>query len=235
MINRNTSNLTNTQLRSMGLAMLAILSAAFPVVGDDSPTKLARTPVPVDGVVERFVHSPKGPYEGLLVLRGNQLAQVTFPAQFSDDITASIKVGDSVAVVGIAEEQKGDHPVFKAQNLTTTSGKNITIPAKPAKPHPKPEAANAEVGKLTKLEGVVRYLNYARHGEVNGVVLDNGAFIHLHPDGARELRVKVGDSISAEGHVTTMDDETVVLEHPKSVNGAPAPHKNKKPKPKAAN
>ena len=49
------------------------------------------------------------------------------------------------------------------------------------------------------VEGVVTRLNYARHGEANGVVLDGGDFLHLKPDGMKRVELKVGQPIKAHG------------------------------------
>jgi hypothetical protein len=50
-----------------------------------------------------------------------------------------------------------------------------------------------------RIDGTVVRLNYARHGEPNGVVLDTGDFIHTKPDGFARLGLKVGDKVRAEG------------------------------------
>lgn len=54
------------------------------------------------------------------------------------------------------------------------------------------------------MKGTVEFLNFARHGEANGVILQSGDFLHLTPDGMQTSRVKVGDSIVAEGAIRRM-------------------------------
>jgi len=57
-----------------------------------------------------------------------------------------------------------------------------------------PGAAAAPVPKTANSfheEAAVKTMNYARHGEVDGVVLDNGDFVHFGPEGAG-LKLAVG-------------------------------------------
>ena len=51
--------------------------------------------------------------------------------------------------------------------------------------------------------GVVARFNYARHGEANGVVLEDGDFIHLKPGGMKKLGLHVGQHIAAKGTACT--------------------------------
>ena len=64
------------------------------------------------------------------------------------------------------------------------------------------KAAVPHKGEIT---GIVERLNYVRHGEANGVVLDTGDFIHLKPDGMRQVDLKVGDSVDVDGKVHPME------------------------------
>ncbi|WP_256220106.1 MULTISPECIES: hypothetical protein [unclassified Variovorax] len=64
-------------------------------------------------------------------------------------------------------------------------------------------------------------LNYARHGEANGVVLDTGDFVHTRPDGFERLGLKIGDEVRAEGRAQPLaTGEGRVIEAVR-VNGRP--------------
>ncbi len=52
---------------------------------------------------------------------------------------------------------------------------------------------------------MVARLNFAKHGEPNGVVLDSGDFIHLKPDGMRQVGLKIGDRVEATGEARPME------------------------------
>ena len=54
---------------------------------------------------------------------------------------------------------------------------------------------------------------------MNGVVLDNGDFIHLGPHGAAELALRIGQAITALGQVTPLPGGHEMIEHPERING----------------
>jgi hypothetical protein len=153
--------------------------------------------------MERFNHSPEGRYEGLLLKSGDKLVQVNFPKPMAAEVTKAVATGDQISVVVVAEKTKGDHPVYWLQKLTTAKGGEIAIEQ--------------------KIEGVVKYLNYSRHGEVNGAVLDNGNFVHLGPKGAKLVKLAIGEKLLVEGSATTMGDGHLVIEDPSEVNGVKIP------------
>jgi hypothetical protein len=198
----------------------------------DEAAKPGEEPKPreLSGKVLRFVRSPKGPMEGLLVQHGEATFQATFPKEHAALVTGVVKPGDVVSLTAIDDESRGYWMVVKVQSLTDARGKVLVMPPKPEKPKTEDgakEEPKVEVkGKSTTLTGEVKWLSYSKHGEVNAVVLANGDFIHLHPDGAKALGVTVGQKITATGVATTAPDGVQVLEHPETVNGKPAPHKD---------
>jgi len=219
---------------SLGCCLLAaistIASSAEPV-----PVKEAPKMESLSGSVESFNHSPKGPYESLLLKTGGKLVQVNFPPHAARDVTKAIAVGDNISVMAVAEEAKGDHPVFKAQSITDAKGMKIDFPApqpgEPGKPKPGepkgPKPKPHEVGKteaVGRIAGKVTRLNYARHGEVNGAMLDSGDFVHLGPKASAELKLAVGQELTVEGPATLMPAGGKVIEHPTKVNGKEIPH-----------
>jgi len=160
-------------------------------------------PQTLKGAVERFNHSPEGRYESLLLKSGDKLVQVNFPKTMAAELTKAVATGDQISVVAVAVEAKGDHPVYRLQKLTTAKG--------------------GEIAMERKLHGVVKYLNYTRHGEVNGAVLENGDFVHLGPKGAKLVKLAIGEKLSMEGAATTMSDGNLVMEEPSEVNGVKMP------------
>jgi hypothetical protein len=144
--------------------------------------------------MERFNHSPEGRYEGLLLKSGDKLVQVNFPKPMAAEVTKAVATGDQISVVVVAEKTKGDHPVYRLQKLTTAKGGEIAMEQK-----------------------------IARHGEVNGAVLDNGNFVHLGPKGAKLVKLAIGEKLLVEGSATTMGDGHLVIEDPSEVNGVKIP------------
>jgi len=87
----------------------------------------------------------------------------------SEASLSGASVGDAVAVHAVLEEESHAHPVY------------LLVP------------------EAQRIQGRVARLNYARHGEVNGFVLDDGTFIHLKPEGARKHPVRVGEEVEVQG------------------------------------
>lgn len=175
-------------------------------------------PQTLKGVVERFNYSPQGSYESLLVKSGDKLVQVNFPPHMMTEMTASVATGDQIGVVAVAEDSKGDHPVYKLQKLTTAKGVDVVMREPKPGEHPKPESVE-KPENVEKVEGVVKYLNYAHRGEVNGAVLESGDFIHLGPHGVELVKLAVGQKLSIEGAAATKVDGYRAMDHPSKVNG----------------
>ena len=62
---------------------------------------------------------------------------------------------------------------------------------------PRPKARPSALGawkptESFKIDGVVKQLNYARGGEVNGAILESGDFVFVGPKSAEELKLAVG-------------------------------------------
>jgi hypothetical protein len=130
------------------------------------------------GVVRAVNFSPKGGIEGVLLDAGRGLVQVNLPPHAAaDGLAPGRTVTLSVESDPHADRHPaGDHPVY--QLLGGSEGHS-----------------DAPV----RVEGIVARLNYARHGEPNGVVLDTGDFVHLKPHGMKAAGLAVGDRVTAEG------------------------------------
>lgn len=144
----------------------------------------------VAGQFQYVIFSPKGAIEGVLLEVEHEPTQIVFardeaeaPATFE-----SLKKGQTVVVrarrQGASSKGESEHAVFSFVRLVSVDGRK---PAKRARP------------QGAAFTGVVARFNYAKHGEANGVVLDSGDFIHTKPHGLGALKLKVGDSVSADG------------------------------------
>ncbi|QEL17499.1 hypothetical protein [Limnoglobus roseus] len=163
---------------------------------------------PVTCRVLHYNFSPKGGLEGLIVEVGGARAQVVCPPHLGHDLAAAVAEGETVELV-LSEAEPSDkgpaaHPVYHLEELPHT------------------DAADEEPG----VKGIVARLNYAKHGEANGVVLDTGDFVHLKPDGMAQLGLKVGDRVKAEGETRAMDLGGRVVEAT-AVNGVAVKRKPK--------
>ena len=160
------------------------------------------------GALEDFNFSPKGGIEGFLLHSDGQTVQVNVTPDVGFAVVRGIGQNVEATVEPDSESVKhgkGDHPVYSLVTLTGTDGKAL-IHAGAG------DAAMATVG------GVVKRINYARHGAANGVVLESGDFIHLKPEGMKRIGLKVGDRVTAEGTAALMPLGQQVIEA-KTVNG----------------
>lgn len=142
----------------------------------------------IEGRFQHLIYSPRGTIEGLLIDTDGALTQfVTDPQDAASlDRFVALKTGQAVVIEGTEEPRspKGgsDHMVYRFQRLASVDGNESGAPHEPA-----------------EVRGKVARLNYAKHGEPNGFVLDSGDFVHTRPDGFRALGLKVGDQVSAQG------------------------------------
>ena len=143
----------------------------------------------VEGEFQYPIYSPKGGIEGALLKVGDAAVQLVFDPhdEAAGARFAALAPGQSVAAAVRPEppSDKGEaaHPVHRFERLVAIDG------AKPER------AGTAPAG----FSGTVVRLNFARHGEANGVVLDTGDFIHTRPDGMARLKLAVGDPVQADG------------------------------------
>ncbi len=133
------------------------------------------------------IYSPKGGIEGMLVELEGERTQFAFKHEPGlEEIVAFAQEGDllDVEVERADAGGKGEpaHPVYRLASVALAE--------------PAPSRDDDAEGRT---RGLVARLNYALHGEANGVVLDNGDFVHLRPEGMHWLELTVGDLVEASG------------------------------------
>jgi hypothetical protein len=161
----------------------------------------------ISGQLLQFVFSPKGGIEGLLLDGGDAPTQITVPIELGNALTRALHVGGTVTVrIAPKDESDNDerHPVHRGLSVMNGDGTAIAIDSD-------------RKGKMT-LQGTIARVNYAKRGEPNGVVLENGNFIHLKPRLMKRSQLAVGDEVSAVGKPRPHVLGGVVLEAA-SVNG----------------
>lgn len=138
----------------------------------------------------RYVHpiySPRGGVEGIMLDVDGVAAQFVF-GHGPDDAApfGKLKPGQRVTVEGTEAkpwpEGENAHAVYQFKRLAGIDGKDVHDGAQPA-----------------HAEGKVVRLNYARHGEANGVLLDSGDFVHVRPDRFATFGITIGDTVQASG------------------------------------
>jgi hypothetical protein len=168
------------------------------------------------GTIEAWNISPKGFYEGFLLKTGKKLSQVNLPKDETHTWGAALHPGDQVAIEVDPEPAHGEleHAVFRLSRLRTLNGQSFL---------------GHSVG-APRFTGRIKTLNYALHGEVNGGILDSGDFLHLKPEGARAVALKIGLKVEGHGISKPMVGGHSVIEA-EEVNGV-AIHRHKASKKK---
>jgi hypothetical protein len=178
----------------------------------------------IQGQLRHPIFSPKGGIEGVLIDIDGKPAQLLIDKHETDiaQTLALLSQGQSIEVeaspAAPSEKGEGAHPVWDLHKLLKVNGR---------KPDAKAHAADADGQR--EFSGVVARLNYAKHGEANGVVLDSGDFIHLKPDGFKVVKPTIGDKIKAVGPAQPLAHGGGFVVEATRVNGHAMP---KKPKPK---
>ena len=165
--------------------------------------------VKFQGLLQEFNLSPEGGIEGFLLHNPDG---VTVQVNVTPDVGFAVVRGIGQDVEATAEPEqeatkhgKGAHPVYRLITLTAKDGKALVF-------------ANRSAGEVVTVQGVVKRINYTRHGEANGVVLESGEFIHLKPEGMKQAGLKVADQVTASGPASLMPLGQQVIEAT-TVNG----------------
>ncbi|MES2533048.1 MAG: hypothetical protein V4636_18545 [Pseudomonadota bacterium] len=162
----------------------------------------------VQGRFQHLIYSPKGAIEGVLIDTDGVPTQfVTEPQDPAiADLFGGLRAGQALVIEGTEAppSPKGEsmHTVYRFERLASVDGRE-------------PKAAAGE----ERTRGKVVRFNYAKHGEPNGVVLDNGDFVHTRPDGLRPLGLQIGDTIEAEGAARSLVTGGGRVIEARSVNG----------------
>jgi hypothetical protein len=164
----------------------------------------------IEGQFQHLIYSPTGGIEGVLIDTDGVSTQfVTDPHDPAiADLFGTLRSGQTLVLEGseAGPSSKGEpaHFVYDFMRLASVDDKPALMPQ--------------PLGSTT---GTVVRLNYAKHGEANGVVLDSGDFVHIRPDSFDQLGLKVGDKIKAEGEARALVTGTGRVIEAHTVNGEP--------------
>ena len=179
-------------------------------------------PSKVKGELEAYLFSPKGGIEGLLIRRRRKGAvQITVAPELGGLLPALVAPGERVQLTVGPDphgepHRGGEHPVFRLLALKDVDGATHRF-----------DGLAAEETRTVR--GKVARLNYARHGEANGVVLDTGDFVHMRPRGFHRVDPRPGQTLEATGRARPALLGGFVIDA-ESINGEPldlAPKKKK--------
>lgn len=179
----------------LGFALLASVGGIV-LPAQPPPTPLASPAVTtLTGRITQYNYGRDGRAEGLL-LSPNIL--VWMAPDWAMQVETTAKIGSQARISGVVTPAASGMQVMQAQSISA-GGKTLALT--PPSP-PVPYAGS----------GTIRQLNYARNGDVNGFVLQNGMIARTPAFGASNLSVlKPGASISISGFVrVTPAGKTVI-------------------------
>ena len=149
----------------------------------------------VDGQVQRLLINPFGEVDGLLLADGRV---VKMPPHLGEAVAAVVAPGQTVRVGGYAHGYSPNTiEALTVTNLQTGQTVVDQGPPWPRVPKMPPHLRMATLSQL-QVSGVVQTLLHGRHGEVNGVILDNGAIVRFPPH-AMMVPPQPGQTLSAVG------------------------------------
>lgn len=163
----------------------------------------------IEGQYVHPIYSPKGGVEGIMLDVDGVATQFVF-GHGPDDATpfAKIQPGQHVTLEGTEAKPwpngENAHAVYEFKRLAGIDGKEAH-----------------EAGKPVHVTGQAVRMNYARHGEANGVLLDSGDFVHVRPDRFSGLGIVVGDQVEASGPGRPLSDGSGHVIDAIEVNGKP--------------
>jgi hypothetical protein len=147
----------------------------------------------INGICTMVLFSPKGSIEGAMVRHSRKLVQVTVRADLAEALARAAVPGKRLRVLASPDRSPKTkhslHPVFQVEAMANAAGEAIKLP----------ELAPGHV----LINGIVSAVHFARHGEPNGVILENGDFIHLGPPGMEKAGLTHGSAVNAVGELRT--------------------------------
>lgn len=179
-------------------------SALPPAPPAAAPGPLADAAPPVavavatQATVARFLTNPDGDVDGFMTDAG---VLVRVPPHLGAQLTATVRKGDRVQVIG-ARDEAGN---VAAQRIADTrSGRQwIDQPPLPGA-RPLPRAAGSEGLARLSAQGQVAHVTTAPRGEADGVILADGTVVKLSPLAAQQFAtlVRPGATVAAQGYGT---------------------------------
>jgi hypothetical protein len=146
--------------------------------------------VPISGTVESYNRGPKGNIEGLMIKSADRSVQVNLPPDLGAVIAQQATPGTQVQINGIPQLGMPDHPVYDLYSMKAGDRQfKVAVPGDE---------------RFVHIEATVTQINYARRGEVNGALLDNGDFVHLGPEAAASFNLQPGQKLTIDGTARPM-------------------------------
>ena len=147
----------------------------------------------VEGQVQRMLINPYGEVDGLHLSDGT-IAK--FPPHMADALTATVKVGDAVRIIGRAETRgtvKADAIIHADSGRTVYDQPPPVGEGRALPPHLRAQRLQPQ-----QVEGQVETVLIGPRGEANGVILSDGSIVRF-PSESLRISVQTGAPFAASG------------------------------------
>lgn len=146
-----------------------------------------------EGRVQRLLINPYGEVDGLRLADGTL---VSFPPHMSGALTAAVKPGDTVRIIG---RMQGRGAAKADAVVNTATGQTVyDQPPTLTEGRPLPMHLRAQQLQPQKVESRVEAVLTGPRGEANGVILADGSIVRFPPETLR-LSVQPGAPFAASG------------------------------------
>ncbi|MNN17741.1 hypothetical protein D3C81_1309350 [compost metagenome] len=162
-----------------------------PYHGVDAPGPMGQ--YAVEGQVQRMLINPYGEVDGLRLSDGT-IAK--FAPHMADALTATVKVGDAVRIIGRVETRgtvKADAIIHSESGRTVYDQPPPVGEGRVLPPHLRAQRLQPQ-----QVEGQVDTVLTGPRGEANGVILSDGSIVRFPPESLR-LSVQKGAPFAASG------------------------------------
>lgn len=150
-------------------------------------------PVVAEGQVQRLLINPYGEVDGLRLADGTV---VQFPPHLSEALSAAVKPGDAVRVIGRPQGRasvKADAIVNAASGQTVYDQPPAAGGGRPLPPHLRAQALRPQ-----QVQGQIDAVLTGPRGQANGVILTDGSIVRFAPQ-PLPLSVRPGAAFAADG------------------------------------
>ncbi|MCV6904394.1 MAG: hypothetical protein NTT76_16940 [Achromobacter xylosoxidans] len=177
---------------ALAAGFAAAAAVAAPPPFPPPPMAGMAAPTVAQGQVQRLLLNPYGEVDGLRLADGTL---VQFPPHLSQSLTAAVKPGDAVRIIG---RQLARDAVKADAIVNTRSGQALyDQPPSPGAGLPPPHL-RAQALRPQRVEGRVDAVLTGPRGEANGVLLTDGSIVRFPPESLR-LSVLPGAPFAADG------------------------------------
>ena len=178
--------------------LILALSTAITLTSIAQPPPSPQNAEQINGVVSQYLMNPNGEVDGLL-LSDNR--QINFPPHMSADLTRLVKPNDRITASGERESAQA----FHAFTITNAASAQTVVESRPSQFPPRlpPDLRGMNLA-LLNASGRIKALLHAPHGEIDGVVLEDGTVLHVRPDASGQFAssLAIGQTVSAQGFGT---------------------------------